>query len=76
MMQRKHSHRWLLRIAGKALKYLLLGLAGCTVTYVMASILSLGGVASLMALLLEKVAVRALVIVFCLGSIAAITESI
>lgn len=76
MVRQKHSHSWLFELATKALKYFLLGLTGCTVTYVLASVLSLGGIASLMVLLLEKLAMRALVVVFCLGAIAVITESL
>ena len=76
MIRQQHSHSWLFKLATKALKYFLLGLAGCTVTYVLAQVLSLGGIASLMVLVLEKLALRALVVVFCLGAIAVITESL
>ncbi|MEL6400927.1 MAG: hypothetical protein AAFR26_17945 [Cyanobacteria bacterium J06626_4] len=42
----------------------------------MSTVLSLGVLASLMIWLLEKLALRALVLVFCLGAIAVITESL
>ena len=76
MMRQQHSYSWLFKAATKSLKYFLLGLAGCTVTYVLAQVLSFGGLASLMVLLLEKLALRALVVVFCLWAIAVITESL
>lgn len=76
MMRQQHSHSWLLRLAIIALKYFLLSLASCTVTYVVSTVLSLGVLASLMIWLLEKLALRALVLVFCLGAIAVITESL
>jgi hypothetical protein len=76
MMRQHHSHSWLFRFATKVLKYFLLGLAGCTVTYVLAHVLSLGGVVRLMVLVLEKLLLRAFVVVFCLGTIAIITESL
>lgn len=76
MMRQQHSYSWLFKLATKVLKYFLLSLAGCTVTYIMASVLSLGGIASLMIWLLEKLALRVLVVVFCLGAIAVIAESL
>ncbi|MGD1929226.1 MAG: hypothetical protein ACFB12_09955 [Leptolyngbyaceae cyanobacterium] len=75
-MRQQHSHSWLLKLATKTLKYFLLGLASCTVTYVVSTVLGLGVLSSLMILLLEKFALRALVLVFCLGAIAVITESL
>lgn len=76
MMRQQHSHSWLLKLATKTLKYFLLGLASCTVTYVVSTVLGLGLLSSLMIVLLEKLALRALVLVFCLGAIAVITESL
>jgi hypothetical protein len=76
MMRQQHSYSWLFKLATKALKYFLLGLAGCTVTYVLAHVLSLWSIASLMVWVLEKLVLRTLVVVFCLGTIAVITESL
>ena len=75
-MRQQHSHSWLLKLATKTLKYFLLSLASCTVTYVVSTVLGLGVLSSLMIVLLEKLALRALVLVFCLGAIAVITESL
>ncbi|MEM6717355.1 MAG: hypothetical protein AAF622_20045 [Cyanobacteria bacterium P01_C01_bin.147] len=63
-------------MATQAVKYFLLGLAGCTVAYVMAWVFNLPIVACLMIWLVEKLAVRSLVLVFCLGTVAVITESL
>ena len=76
MMRQQHSHSWLFKLAIIALKYFLLSLASCTVMYVVSTVLSLGVLASLMIWLLEKLALRALVLVFCLGALAVITESL
>ncbi|NEQ42763.1 MAG: hypothetical protein F6K00_04035 [Leptolyngbya sp. SIOISBB] len=76
MRRQQHSQSWLFRLATRAVKYFLLGLAGCTVTYVMAWVFNLEVVACLMIWLLERLAVRSLVLVFCLGTMAVITESL
>lgn len=76
MMRQRQPYSWLFKLAAKALKYFLLGMAGCTVTYVLAAVLSFGGIVSLMVWLLEALALRALVVVFCLGAIAVIAESL
>ena len=76
MMRRHRSHSWIFKLATQAVKYFLLGLAGCTVAYVMAWVFNLPIVACLMIWLVEKLAVRSLVLVFCLGTVAVITESL
>jgi hypothetical protein len=75
-MRHPYSHHWPLRVATKVLKYFLLGLAGCTLTYAIASVFNLGLLATLMVTVLEQVLGRALVLVICLGAIAIITESL
>ncbi|MDA0265881.1 MAG: hypothetical protein O3A14_02720 [Cyanobacteria bacterium] len=75
-MRHPYSHHWPLRIATKVLKYFLLGLAGCTLTYVIAWGFNLALLSTLMVTVLEQVLGRALVLVICLGAIAVITESL
>lgn len=75
-MRQQHSHSCLFRLATKILKYFLLGLASCTMTYVVSTVFSLEVLSSLMIVLLEKLALRALVLVFCVCAIAVIAESL
>ena len=75
-MRQRYPQNWLLRVATKALKYFLLSLASCTLTYVVSVILKLGLLANIMVAVLEHVLARALVLVVCLVVIAVITESL
>lgn len=55
-MRQQHSHSCLFRLATKILKYFLLGLASCTMTYVVSTVFSFEVLSSLMIVLLEKLA--------------------
>ncbi|MEO1096028.1 MAG: hypothetical protein AAFX01_14130 [Cyanobacteria bacterium J06638_28] len=74
-MQHPYSRSWFFRFATRALKYFLLGLAGCTVAYCFSLGLGFSALANLLVALLEGTLSRLLVIVLCLGAIAVITES-
>ncbi len=74
-MRRPHRHNHLLGITFNLIKYFLLGLAGCTIAYIIALVLDLPLVAGAIAFLLEQVLLRSLVLLGCLWAIAVINES-
>ncbi|WP_155523547.1 hypothetical protein [Nodosilinea nodulosa] len=74
-MQRPRSQTQLLAITFKLIKYFLLGVAGCTIAYLVASVLDLPVVASAIAFFLEQVLARSLALLGCLWAIAVIQES-
>lgn len=74
-MQRPHSHKHLLDITFRLIKYFLLAVAGCTIAYVIAQVLDLVPVAAAIVFFLEQVLLRSLVLLGCLWAIAVINES-
>jgi hypothetical protein len=74
-MQRPRRHNHLLELAFKAVKYFLLGVAGCTIAYVIALVLGWLSMAMAIAVFFEWVLVRSLVLLGCLWAIAVINES-
>lgn len=75
-MTRQQNQHMLLCSAMKAIKYFLLGLASCTLTYVISMALNLNWLANLMVAILKHGLLRASVLLICLIAIAVITESI
>ena len=65
-----------MELAVKALKYFLLSLAGCTVTYVVSVVLEIDFLSDLASIVLEQVFTRALILLICLIAIAVIIESL
>ncbi len=74
-MQRPRRPHHLLSLTFSLIKYFLLGLAGCTIAYVIALVLDLSPVAGAIVFLLEQVLLRSLVLLGCLWAIAVIHES-
>ena len=75
-MRQRYPQNWLIQVATKALKYFLLSLASCTLTYVVSIFLQFGLLANIMVAILEHVLARVFVLVVCLVVIAVITESL
>ena len=74
-MRRPHRPNHLLGITFSLIKYFLLGVAGCTIAYLVALVLDLPVVAGAIAFLLEQVLARSLALLGCLWAIAVINES-
>lgn len=74
-MQRPRSQTQLLVMTFRLMKYFLLGIAGCTIAYLVALVLDLSEVASAIVFFLEQILVRSLVLLGCLWAIAVINES-
>jgi len=60
----------------KAVKYLFLSLAGCTIAYIMAFILGYYLITEVILIVVEHLLLRASVLIGCLTAIAIITESL
>ncbi len=75
-MRQRTASISLLPFAAKALKYFLLVLCGCTVAYVLSTVLELTLLSRLLVMFLEAVLSRIFVVILCLGAIAVITESV
>ena len=75
-MRHPYSPGCLFRFATRVLKYFLLGLVGCTVAYLISIVLGLNVLSSFLVALLETLLLRLFVMVFSLGAIAIITESL
>lgn len=65
-----------MELAVKALKYVLLSVAGCTIAQVISVVLELSVITHIAIIFLEEVLSRALVLVICLLAIAVIIESL
>lgn len=74
-MQRPRRPDHVLSLTFSLIKYFLLGLAGCTIAYVIALVLDLSFVAAAIVFFLEQVLARSLVLLGCLWAIAVIHES-
>lgn len=74
-MQRPRSQTQLLAMTFRLVKYFLLGLAGCTISYLVALVLDLPIVASAIVFFLDQILARSLVLLGCLWAIAVINES-
>ncbi len=74
-MQRPRRPHHVLSLTFSLIKYFLLGLAGCTIAYVVALVLDLSLVAEAIVFFLEQVLLRSLVLLGCLWAIAVIHES-
>jgi hypothetical protein len=75
-MNNKRPRNWWMEISVKALKYFLLSLVGCTITYFVALILGITVIADLATVFLKHMAVKGAALLSCLFAIAVITESI
>ena len=75
-IKRQYRQSWLMDFALSVMTYFSLGLAGCTITYVVAIALSLFPVAAAIEMVLCMVLVRSLLLLGCLWAIAVIHESI
>lgn len=75
-MKQQQPRRWLLEWTFKAVKYLFLSLAGCTIAYIMALVLECTLITEVIAIAVEHLLPRALVLVGCLAAAAIITESV
>jgi len=75
-MKQQEPRRWLLKLTFKAVKYLFLSLAGCTIAYIMAFILGYTVITEVIAIAVEHFLFRALVLIGCLAAAAVITESV
>lgn len=75
-MRRPHHPDGLLPLTFKLVKYFLLALAGFTITYIAAIVLEMPLVAEAIAVFLEHVLARSLVLLGCLWAIAVISESV
>lgn len=75
-MRQRQSRSWLLTAATKAVKYFLLGLASCTIAYIVSVALEFGFLTTLAIAILEQFLSKASVLVLCLVVTAAIAESL
>ncbi|NER83871.1 MAG: hypothetical protein F6K42_30880 [Leptolyngbya sp. SIO1D8] len=75
-MRHPYTPSWLFRFAIRILKYFLLGLVGCTVAYFLSVVLGFNVLSGFLVVLLENWLMRLLVVVFSLGAIAVVTESL
>jgi hypothetical protein len=75
-MKQQEPRRWLLELTFKAVKYLFLSLVGCTIAYIMALVLECTVITEVIAIAVEHLLPRALVLVGCLAAAAVITESV
>lgn len=75
-MKQQEPRRWLLELTFKAVKYLFLSLVGCTIAYIMALVLECTVITEVIAIAVEHLLPRALVLVGCLAAAAIITESV
>ena len=75
-MKQQEPRRWLLKLTFKAVKYLFLSLAGCTIAYIMALVLGYTVITEVIAIAVEHFLFRALVLIGCLAAAAVITESV
>ncbi len=75
-IKRQYRQSWLMNFALSIMKYFSLGLAGCTITHVVAIALDLFPVAAVIEMVLEMVLVRSLLLLGCLWATAVIYESI
>lgn len=74
-IKRQYRQSWLMDFALSVMKYFSLGLAGCTITYIVAIALDIFPVAAAIETMLGMVLVRSLVLLGCLWAIAVIHES-
>ncbi|MEM6427392.1 MAG: hypothetical protein AAF728_19875 [Cyanobacteria bacterium P01_D01_bin.128] len=76
MRQQRPRHHRLLWLAAQATKYFLLTIAACTLVYLVALALNFGFLMTFLDALMAHLFYRALVLLLCLVSAAAIAESI
>lgn len=75
-MKQQEPRRWLLELTFKAVKYFLLALAGCAITYIMAFTLEYWLITKVIMIAIEHLLLRVSVLIGCLATAAVITESI
>jgi hypothetical protein len=75
-MKQQEPRRWLLELTFKAVKYLFLSLAGCAITYIVALVLECAVITEVIAIAIERLLPRVLVLIGCLAAAAVITESV
>ncbi|MEA5464774.1 hypothetical protein [Leptothoe sp. PORK10 BA2] len=75
-MRRQQSSKWLMMLAIRAVKYFLLSVAGCTISYMASIVLEMSFISAVVIVLLEQILARALILLLCLLAITVITESL
>jgi hypothetical protein len=75
-MKQQEPRRWLLELTFIAVKYFFLALAGCTIAYIVASMLEYWLITKVIMIALEHLLLRASVLIGCLAAIAVIIESV
>lgn len=75
-MRRQQTSNWLMILAIKAVKYFLLSVAGCTISYIASIALEMDFITAVVIILLEQVLARALILLLCLLAITILIESL
>ena len=75
-MKQQEPRRWLLKLTFKTVKHLFLSLAGCTIAYIVALVLEYTVITEVIAIAVEHLLPRVLVLIGCLAAAAVITESV
>ncbi|MFG6093900.1 hypothetical protein SPB21_01535 [Leptothoe sp. ISB3NOV94-8A] len=75
-MKRQPSRNWLMMLTITAVKYFLLSVAGCTISYMALVVLKMSFFTAIVVFFLEQILGRALILVLCLVAITVITESL
>ncbi|NEP63675.1 MAG: hypothetical protein F6K31_43420 [Symploca sp. SIO2G7] len=63
-------------LAIKVVKYFLLSMAGCTISYIASAVLEMSFITVIVVVFIEQVLARALILLLCLLAVTAITESL
>jgi hypothetical protein len=75
-MKPPYSQSWLLQTLVQVLRFFFLGLAGCTVSYVISIVLELNALEQILIDIAENILPKASILVVCLIAVAVITESL
>lgn len=75
-MRRQQNSNWLMLLAIRAVKYFLLSMAGCTLSYMASIVLEMNIITAIVIVLLKQVLARALILLLCLLAITVIAESL
>ncbi|BAY19977.1 hypothetical protein NIES21_58470 (plasmid) [Anabaenopsis circularis NIES-21] len=74
--QQENKNNFLFRLASRFLKYLLLFIFGLAITFVLSSIVGLGGVAQMLLPVITSLLARLTIFLICLFAAAMISESL
>ncbi len=75
-MSQQQSSNWLMKFTVRAVKYFLLSVAGCMISYMASVVLEMSFITKVIIVVLEQVLSRAMMLVLCLTAITVITESL